>query len=136
MESIPLPPLARVCDGCFQEPESQPMLRCSVCKNQFFCVYLHFSLSRAEFLRTQNYLQSQKCQSEDWKSHKYHCSPLTPTEFGCDEEELTTQMVALTRALQSWQEAFNIYKKERPDKKADRVRIAQFPESAQLLCMS
>lgn len=36
--SMDLPPVMENCDACDEEPGPGAMLRCSVCKNRFYCV--------------------------------------------------------------------------------------------------
>ncbi|KAJ7672400.1 hypothetical protein DFH06DRAFT_1467864 [Mycena polygramma] len=48
------------CDYDLQSPSRGPMMRCSTCKNRFYC--------------------SAKCQRKDWKEHKWNCSVLPASE--------------------------------------------------------
>ncbi|KAF7375686.1 histone-lysine N-methyltransferase SMYD3 [Mycena sanguinolenta] len=50
------PKVGTICVVCFDEEASKSLMRCSTCKNRFYC--------------------SAKCQKNDWKEHKWSCSVL------------------------------------------------------------
>ncbi|KAL1742611.1 hypothetical protein HDZ31DRAFT_84003 [Schizophyllum fasciatum] len=52
-----IPPPYSACEACGEEADGHvQLLRCSTCKNKFYC--------------------SARCQKKDWKEHKMNCSPL------------------------------------------------------------
>lgn len=75
---LTLPPVASRCDTCSNEDGSDgSLLRCTVCKDRFYCVSSDpaRSFSRSVMCVTP---QSAACQAQDWKEHKYSCSALPP----------------------------------------------------------
>ena len=78
---LTLPPVVSGCDTCSNENREDgsdgPLLRCSVCKDRFYCVSTDLAQT---FLRSIMYVsaQSAACQVQDWKEHKYSCSALPP----------------------------------------------------------
>ncbi|KIL69280.1 hypothetical protein M378DRAFT_157532 [Amanita muscaria Koide BX008] len=90
--SLPdLPPTQTRCDVCnnaSRQDGDGPLLRCSVCKDRFYCCAA--------------------CQAQDWKEHKYSCSILPPEglapariDSDQDREKVVRDYGAI---LQAWTE--------------------------------
>ncbi|KAF8630110.1 hypothetical protein AX15_003071 [Amanita polypyramis BW_CC] len=87
---LELPLAVSRCDTCSNENKEGPLLRCSVCKDRFYC--------------------STSCQTQDWKEHKYSCSllppdGLEPTQIKSDEEREKV-IKDYTALLKAWAEVY------------------------------
>ncbi|KAF9068894.1 hypothetical protein BDP27DRAFT_764420 [Rhodocollybia butyracea] len=86
---IPLPEAYTECEACGEEDEDVTLLRCSRCKNKFYC--------------------SERCQRSDWKTHRFDCSELPVAGdalaiLSCDSE-LQTEVARVIQSLKQWRDA-------------------------------
>ncbi|RDB23906.1 hypothetical protein Hypma_009006 [Hypsizygus marmoreus] len=106
-----LPQPEAFCDVCLKEPKEEgKLLRCSVCKNQFYC--------------------STACQNKDWSKHKHNCSVLPaegliPAKIE-HKDELHAEVERVAAMLKAWMVADNKYETENADKdKIGSLRLTE-----------
>ncbi|KAF9454317.1 hypothetical protein P691DRAFT_809871 [Macrolepiota fuliginosa MF-IS2] len=109
-----LPPLQNQCLTCSKKSEElgKPLLRCSQCKNAFYC--------------------SELCQKKEWKRHKFNCS-LFPAE-GLKPavipitKELVTEIQRVDLILKTWLDKFSELTNGLKEH-VDKVNAADLPEA-------
>ncbi|KAL1702048.1 hypothetical protein EV121DRAFT_210906 [Schizophyllum commune] len=88
-----IPPVYDECEYCGEEAEEvqTQMLRCSACKNKFYC--------------------SPRCQKKDWKEHKMNCSPL-PVPLVPNVPERSPELISeVERAANMLKEVFGAWER-------------------------
>jgi hypothetical protein len=125
-----LPIATDECNVCDEEPMQGSILRCSVCKNQFYCVSNH-RLYLPDTYRL-IYDQSKQCQREDWPKHKFNCSllppdGLSPAQFE-DRDKLRAEADRVSALLIEWKKAFTGVNEEKSRGKS-KLEGGQLPEA-------
>ena len=134
---LSLPPVEPDCETCFEGPEEgKKLFRCSTCKNRFYCVSVA-SIFLPAAIPDIPCVQSVKCQSRDWNSHKYGCSLLPPEGLGPASvkfvDELELEVTRVSDLLKRWSEALRSEVQKEGDTKFSG---ASLPESSLIAGMS